>query len=199
DGDGQTEIIYTSSAYSGPESGVRVIGDSSDSWRPARTTWNQHSYTITNVEGPSASIPADPEPNWLSYNTFRSGDLASSTGGAFSDAIPQLGEACTLDCDEGQLQITFYIGNGGVADLPAGVPVSLYAEQSGAWELLATDITSRTIAPGDSEGFRYTLPADSVPDGALRFVVDDDGGVTEVVGECHEDNNAVEIRSGLCP
>ena len=43
DNDGHAEIVYTGGT------GVTVVGDKSNSWRRARTTWNQHSYHITNV------------------------------------------------------------------------------------------------------------------------------------------------------
>ncbi|MDG1479103.1 MAG: PQQ-binding-like beta-propeller repeat protein [Myxococcota bacterium] len=199
DGDGQTEIIYTSSAYSGSERGVRVIGDANGTWQPARTTWNQHSYDITNVENSTGKIPSTPNPNWSSYNTFRSGDLTASTGGAFSDAIPVLGDICTDECDDGILQVVLHIGNAGVADLPPGVPVSLYTQDGSFWRLLATERTADAIAPGDSEeGIIFTLFEDDIPEGTLRFVVDDDNG-SEMVGECDEDNNELIISEGLCP
>jgi hypothetical protein len=199
DGDGQTEIIYTSGAYSGSEMGVRVIGDASGSWQPARTTWNQHTYDITNVENSSGKIPSTPNPNWTTYNTFRSGDLSSATGGAYSDAVPVLGEICTDECDEGILQVVLYIGNSGVVDLPAGVPVSLYTREGGSWRLLSTEVTTEAIAPGDTvEGIVFSLFEEDVPEDALRFVVDDSNGVG-VIGECDEDNNALEITGGLCP
>ena len=178
---------------------MRVIGDANGTWQPARTIWNQHGYDITNVENSSGQIPSVPNPNWSSYNTFRSGDLSSATGGAYSDAIPLLGEICTDECDDGILQIVLYIGNAGVVDLPSGVPVSLYTEVSGLWHLLASEVTTGRIAPGDSqEGIVFTLFEEDVPEGALRFVVDDNNGV-EVVGECDEDNNELVIREGLCP
>ncbi|MFT5680760.1 MAG: hypothetical protein ACI8RZ_001666 [Myxococcota bacterium] len=199
DGDGQTEIIYTSGAYSGSEMGVRVIGDANGTWQPSRTIWNQHGYDITNVENSAGKIPSVPNPNWSSYNTFRSGDLSSATGGAYSDAIPVQGDICTDECGDGILQVVLHIGNAGVVDLPAGVPVSLYTKDGSFWRLLSTERSVGSIAPGDSEeGIVFTLFEDDVPEGALRFVVDDNNGVG-VVGECDENNNELIITEGLCP
>jgi hypothetical protein len=131
--DGQAEIIYTSSAYSsGSENGVRVIGDADGSWMPARPVWNQHAYSITHVNN-DASIPSSTETNWLSYNSFRSGDLAAAAGGAMSDATVELVEICTEECDEGLLRIVVRIGNGGVQPIPAGMVGSLYARVTGGW------------------------------------------------------------------
>ena len=196
DGDGEAEIVYTSSAYgSGAVAGVRAIGDADSSWRPARSVWNQHSYDITNVEDSVGTLPTTPNPNWLTYNNFRSGDLTAATGGVYADALPALGDVCTIDCDEGRLEVVVFIGNGGVSSLPVGVPVSLYAKSGPTgYTLLETRYTSAEILSGESEaGMLFLLDPADVPDGELKFVVDDDGFGSELVAECDEDNNELII------
>lgn len=197
--DGQAEIIYTSSAYSsGSENGVRVIGDADGSWMPARPVWNQHAYSITHVNN-DASIPATTETNWLSYNSFRSGDLAAAAGGAMSDATVELVEICTEECDEGLLRIVVRIGNGGVQPIPAGMVGSLYARVTGGWSLLETKTTAIEIMPArTTPGWVFDVDPDRVPLGVVRFVADDDGGESWLT-ECHEDNNELIINDGLCP
>jgi hypothetical protein len=196
--DGHAEIIYASAAYSGPENGVTVIGDADDSWMPARPIWNQHTYSITNVLD-DGGIPPVPTTNWLTYNNFRSGDLAAASGGAMSDAIPELVDVCTVECDDGLLRVVFRVGNGGVEPLPPGVVASLYARHDSGWVLLDTRATPAPVAPGETTpGWVFDLNPDHVPHGVLRFVVDDDDG-TSWITECHEDNNLVLIDDGLCP
>jgi hypothetical protein len=196
--DGHAEIIYASAAYSGPENGVTVIGDADDSWMPARPVWNQHTYSITNVLD-DGGIPPVPATNWLTYNNFRSGDLAAASGGAMSDAIPELVDVCTVECDDGLLRVVFRVGNGGVEPLPPGVVASLYARHDSGWVLLDTRATPAPVAPGETTpGWVFDLNPDHVPHGVLRFVVDDDDG-TSWITECHEDNNLVLINDGLCP
>jgi hypothetical protein len=198
DQDGQAEIIYTSAAYSGPETGVTVIGDADGSWMPARPVWNQHSYSITNVAD-DGQIPPVPVTNWLSYNNFRSGDLAAASGGAMSDAIPELVDICNTECDTGLLRVVFRVGNGGVEPLPANVSTSLYAQHESGWVLLETRTTGPAILPGETTpGWVFDLNPDLVPLGKLRFVVDDDDG-TSWITECHEGNNLLLITEGLCP
>ncbi len=198
DQDGQAEIIYTSAAYSGPEMGVTVIGDADGSWMPARPVWNQHSYAITNVAD-DASIPPDPDTNWLTYNNFRSGDLSAASGGAMSDAVPQFVEACTSECDSGMLRVVFRVGNGGVEPLPPGVVASLYARHETGWVFLESRTTATAITPGQTTaGWVFDLDPATVPLGILRFVVDDEDG-TSWVTECHEENNIVVVNEGLCP
>ncbi|MBK7829435.1 hypothetical protein [Nannocystis sp.] len=49
DRDGQVEIVVIHEPYNGPITGITVIGDKNNSWRPGRKIWNQHAYSITNI------------------------------------------------------------------------------------------------------------------------------------------------------
>ena len=197
DNDGEAEIIYTSSAYSENVSGVTVVGDQAHTWRPAPAIWNQHAWSITNVLNSAGAIPAYPSTNWLLYNNFRSGDLASATGGILPDAAPVLGESCDVECGEGRVQISFYVGSMGMGDLPAGVNASLYAKRGPNWELLETRTVSSAIGAGtSSEALVFELDTADLPAGTVKFVVDDAAG-TQAVSECDEDNNEIIVEQ-LC-
>ena len=195
--DGQAEIIYSSDPYSGPEQGITVIGDLDESWMPGRPIWNQHSYDITHIND-DGTVPASPSTNWLSYNNFRSGDLAAASGGAMSDATPQLVEICNDQCDEGLLRVVVRVGSAGIDPLPEGVSASLYTREGSGWTLLSTETTSDEIMPGDtSSGWVFELDPADVGDGPLRFSVDDDG-TGGWLTECKEGNNQIVIEDGLC-
>jgi len=197
--DGQAEIIYSSdtSIYSGPEQGIRVIGDADNSWMPARPVWNQHSYAITEIND-DGSIPASPSSNWLTYNSFRSGDLAAASGGAMTDATAQFVEACNEECDAGMLRVVFRIGNGGVEALPAGVSGAVYTRADSGWRLLDTQVSTEDIAPGDTtSGWVFELDPDEVGEGPIRFSADNDG-TGGWLTECKEDNNEILVEDGLC-
>ena len=188
DNDGHAEIVYTNST------GVTVVGDQGNSWRRARTTWNQHSYHITNVEGPAGEIPVQQATNWLTFNNFRS----ASTSGSATDAVPVIVDVCDNECVD-NLQLTLQVGNAGTAELPAGVHTSIYGLQlDNSWKLLVTLTTDAAVAPGStSTGFVVDLAPLDFLGGKLRVVVDDDNGV-DLFDECHEDNNTIEIGEGLC-
>ena len=197
DNDGQAEIIYTSSNYSQNVSGVTVVGDQAQTWRPAPTIWNQHAWSITNVSNSAGSIPRIPATNWLLYNNFRSGDLASATGGVLPDAAPVLGERCDIECADGRVRVSFYVGSMGMSELPAGVNVSLYAKQGPNWNLLETRAVSGAIGAGtSSEALVFDIDTADLPADTVKFVVDDAAG-TQALSECHEDNNEI-IVEGLC-
>lgn len=192
DNDGHAEILYTSSAYSGIEQGVTVVGDADDSWMPGRKVWNQHGYAITNVDE-DGGIPASPDVNWVSYNTFRSADMSAADGGLLADAVPVLGDICSSECENGHLYVTVVVGNQGLADLPAGVPISLWSGST--W--LATLYTDEVVAPGKStKGLIFDVDPADITD-TLKAKADDNNG-GGIVGECNEDNNALKITKGLC-
>jgi hypothetical protein len=197
DNDGHAEIVYTSSAYSGTENGVRVIGDADDSWMRGRPTWNQHAYAITNIDD-DGTVPLYPTPNWPTYNNFRSGDVTASAGNQQSDAVPVLGDACRAECDQGHLHLVLRVGNTGTDTLPAGVPITVWTTVQGADQALATWTTPDAIGPGEtSEGHEFDLDPAQIGS-ALWAAADDDGTGRGVVDECHEDNNTLDLSDQGC-
>jgi hypothetical protein len=199
DQDDHAEIVFTSSRYSGSESGVTVIGDADSSWVRGRTVWNQHAYNIVNIENDSL-LPSVNLPNWPSYNNFRSGDVSAVAGNSQGDAMPYEPDICTVECEAGHLYVTLRVANGGTAYLPENLKSALYTFRGGSWSLLTVIEVPYAIPPGaTSEGFVVDLDPADVPAGRLLFVVDDDGEGHGQVDECHEDNNTLEITEGLCP
>ena len=192
DNDGHAEILYTSSVYSGPESGVTVIGDADNSWMPGRHVWNQHAYAITNVND-DGTIPASPDVNWETFNNFRSADMSVADGGLLTDAVPALDDICNTECASGHLYVTVVVGNQGLAEMPAGVPVSVWSGSD--W--LATLYTDEAVESGQStKGMIFDLDPDRIS-GDLTVKADDDNGVA-ILAECKEGNNEMKIKKGLC-
>ncbi len=191
DNDGHAEILYTSSAYSGAEQGVTVIGDQDNSWMPGHHVWNQHAYAITNVED-DASIPANPDVNWDTFNSFRSAD-STAINGELTDAVPALDDICNAECANGHLYVTVVVGNMGLAEMPAGVPITLYS----AGVALGTEYTEDVIPSGGSSvGLVFDVDPSKVS-GSIQAKADDDNGIA-ILGECNEDNNTLKITKGLC-
>lgn len=149
DGDGHAEILYTSSNYSGDETGIRVLAD--PSWGPAPRTWTQH--TLASPAGWRAAAPRDP-----------------------ADATALLGDHCCLGATA---SIVVRVGNVGSETLPEGIQVSLYAGDPPADARIASARTPAAIAPGATgTGLRFDVARDFV-EGTIRVVVDDDGSVSE--------------------
>ncbi len=193
DNDGQAEIVFVSDVYTKSFTGITVLGDADGSWMPGTQSWNQHAYWITNVDDVGANVPQNADTNWLSYNNFRSGDLASGNGGVYADAVPEIVEICTEECDEGRLRAVVRVGNSGMTEMPAGVPLQLYGDYGGEQVLLAERATTEAVAPGGTtSGMVFDLAPEYV-ESTLTVIVNGDTDNALFV-ECNEDNN--ETSSG---
>jgi hypothetical protein len=69
DGDGCVEIV---TAWGGEDGALVAITGADGPFAAGRPTWNQHGWSVTNVED-DGTIPADPEQSWERWNMFRAG------------------------------------------------------------------------------------------------------------------------------
>ncbi|AKS41512.1 hypothetical protein [Wenzhouxiangella marina] len=78
DADGSADIVVPSNNYSSltcagqKNTGVRVFSSTTGSWAASPTSWNQHSFHITNIDD-DGSVPVSERPHWLfsATNGFR--------------------------------------------------------------------------------------------------------------------------------
>jgi hypothetical protein len=200
DGDGHAEIIFTSSSYSGTERGVRVIGDADDSWVPGRTVWNQHAYSITNVDD-DGTIPTYPDVNWFTYNNFRSGDLTPGEGYSGPDLYVNIEDVCVDECPQGSITVWITVGNQGYSEVKDFVDIRIVAVTDiGDVELGIYPWTAGL--PSGYQSGSVALEYTGVPRPILDIRAEIDGGnepFLGVVSECHEDNNVAIWGTVVCP
>ena len=74
DNDGSAEIVVPRNDLfrpgPTPGHGIRVYEERDDLWVGTRSIWNQHAYSINNIND-DGTVPANPESSWLAHNTFR--------------------------------------------------------------------------------------------------------------------------------
>ncbi len=188
DNDGSTEIVLASNnyAYTG-YNGITVIGDATNSWRPSRPIWNQFAYHITNVDD-DGGIPADQEPNWERWNTFRAGGTTYGLSTELADLRPGTPEVCLARCVEGVVEVLLPVENTGLADTP-NFNVGIYRDGAlvtGATLAVAAG-TATTVGP---------LPITEAEwAGRLNVRVDKE----EAVEECDEADNGADLGAWPCP
>ena len=203
DGDGQTELVVTNGGgHHGTEhAGLYVLGSGAGDWQPARQVWNQHAFSVTNIED-DLSVPAVPESNWPTYNTFRSGDLSEMRSGIAPDLQVGITGVCNLRCEHGEQIVWVSVANGGAAATSGDELLRLYAEDpNGGRELLHERELGAPLAPGDAAGpWRITLALDDIPDRRVVAVIDEPDELDfGRLRECDEDNNEAIVYDGLCP
>jgi len=174
-----------------PMSGVRVISDSLDRWVNTRRIWNQHAYSVTNVEE-DGTIPRTSEwvRNWTvaGLNTFRTNAPGAGIGDGLV-ATPDLTvKEGKVTCEAGDaVTITATICNRGTEPVAPGVPVSIYGTAPDA----ACTATSATVLfPGACEMVDCSFAA---PDGPTTIVADDEGSGAGQNTECREANNSLVV------
>ncbi|MFT4978677.1 MAG: hypothetical protein ACI8S6_004587 [Myxococcota bacterium] len=196
DGDGSAEIITVNggSHYGGALDGLYVYGSDSDGWQGGRQVWNQHAYSITNIND-DLSVPSPPTSNWPLYNSFRSGDVNPGGAGASPDAIP-VAALCVEECSYGRAVIRVRVGNQGPVALRSGLLVAAYAERpDGSIDELARAYTSEVAGEGQaSDIIELDIDLDRAGDDPVIVVVD----ANNATSECEEDNNTLRYSSISC-
>ena len=176
--------------------GIRVLADGVDRWVNTRGIWNQHAYSVTNIEGngrvPRTSALQD---NWTQQglNNFRQNAPGEGqTAGAIPDLTVKRAKA---SCDgPGSATITAEVCNRGTEPVAQGLPVAVYTDASPPVLACMTQTTER-IFPAISTPVTCAWTAGS-GDGYVS--VDDRGDATGTNLECREDNNVLGF-SVDCP
>ncbi len=128
DADGHAEIAVVHELFGGGYVGVTIIGDASDSWRPARGLWNQHAYHIGHVDD-DGGVPVAPVPSWQTHNTFRAGDLVPNDGLVQPDL--ELFDTPCEACEDTVRIVWIQLGNGGAGPLSAGAELGVFGLTDG--------------------------------------------------------------------
>lgn len=171
--------------------GVRVYGDSFDSWVKTRPVWNQFAYHVTNFEkqGGAWNVPTTESANWLSFNNYR-----QNVQGGVLFPVPnlQVSLTATPQCPNA-IKLVATVANVGSSGAGPGVEVGFFrtdAAVANPPQLLGTVVTTTTILPGGSEtlAFDYGAPP---PGLLLEFQATTDP--SDLVEECDdEDNTAID-------
>jgi uncharacterized repeat protein (TIGR01451 family) len=203
DKDGNAEILVTAdhgdsdSGIPGNASnaGLRVFGDANDNWVGTRSIWNQHAYSVGNVND-DATIPRDPDWSWLTHNTFRA--QIAPPGVAFSspDLTASRGRVDVTDFPR-SLRITARIGNGGSSSVAPGLSVAFYAGDPAAGGALLGTATVGRLGPGGFEDLSFTWTSPPERPATVWIVADDDGTRQGRERECDEANNVYRFAYDL--
>ncbi|MCP4252153.1 MAG: PKD domain-containing protein [Candidatus Scalindua sp.] len=205
DGDGNAEIILIANGADpnrwtcahhdtwepapngGDYRGIRVIGDANDTWVNTRKIWNQHAYSITNVND-DGTIPQFPANNWDTFNNFRCQQSLDAL--ACVDLTTSYVRADTSNLPD-SMEIKARVGNSGALHVAAGTNVAFYnGDPDAGGSLLGTTQIDRRVDPGDYEEVSFTV-VDNLPAGPhdIYVVADDDGAGNGKIREVDEANN----------
>ena len=177
-------------------SGVHVLADAADRWVPARPIWNQHAYSVTNIDAAGA-VPRTSQwqRNWAQpgLNSFRQNAPADA---AAAHARPDLTvRQAKVSCGARAPLVVAEVCNRGAAIQAAGVPVAVYASTTPS-KLRCETATIGALSPGACETVSCAWIG-AAGDGAV--VVDDRGDGSGSARECREDNNTLAVHVNCEP
>lgn len=183
DNDGHADIVVAANTYGGgSNTGIRVFEDINNNWAPTRAIWNQHAYSINNIND-DGTIPAVPAKSWLTHNTFRLNTFANRD--ALSLADLRLSDLVLINgntTDSLQVNVT----NRGLAPVNTAVDVEFFnGNPDNGGQPLGT-ITLESLAVGVQQTVTLTdIAKDSLTD-TLYARIDSN----QHIEECSELNNS---------
>jgi hypothetical protein len=181
--------------------GVRVLKDRLDRWVSSRPIWNQHAYSVTNVND-DGTVPRTSEwvPNYTSVglNDFRSNVEGPASFGDMPDITGKLSdqELCVVSGSELLLQGT--VCNRGRRAVGAALPATFYAGDPADGAILCTSYTSGPVPVGDCLEVTCALTEAIEQKTTITMVVNDDGMGGRTTLECDTANNGSEIEIEKC-
>jgi hypothetical protein len=178
-----------------PIHGVQVLADTVDRWVGARAIWNQHAYSVTNIDD-AGRVPRTSRwlRNWTQagLNNFRQSSYGNATR---LRARPDLTvRQVKVTCDLTAPTVSAEVCNRGSLEVTAGVPVAVYASTTPT-RVRCQAQTTGPLMPGACATVSCAWLG-AAGDGAVA--VDDRGTGIGIARECREDNNVMPIRVS-CP
>jgi gliding motility-associated-like protein len=189
DGDGQSEIVITAQTGNGPGfSGtgwISVYRSKDAPWLPARESWNQHGYHVTNL-GQDLTIPANQQlivdPNFSSaFNQAFNGFLTQTTFlTEFADPTFAVGDLTTenviVDLEQcvasDSVTFTVTLENNGDWKAPRYTPLAIFDGDPYATTAtyLGTIYTPDNVEKGGTLDITHTV-YDNDGDGTMKLYV----------------------------
>jgi FG-GAP-like repeat len=174
--------------------GIRVYADANDNWVRSRTVWNQHAYSVTNVND-DGTIPKTSawQNNWdqPGLDNFRQNVPGVANG--LSTGDPTAGASTSFSCSSSGAVLSAPVCNRGSAPIGAGLSVGFYV--AGAKVCGAT--TATALQPGTCEnvGCVWSAPPATLAQAVNVDVIADDNGAYK---ECKSGNDHGTLLAVFC-
>jgi hypothetical protein len=220
DGDSHTEIVTGSNDYDAggvacpatdplnmhqnvafkATHGITVWSDHDHKWAGSRPIWNQHSYSVTNVNDdgtipPMRSIPSQWNQPTTDPNSFRQ-NVQGITGASLDlPDITTVGIPGYKCLQNKQAQVTVEVCNRGLRTLATGKSTLALVEAHNPTNVLYTTTNSKDLASGDCEDVTAAV---NVPTSNSAFDIMIMGDPNSAVPECDETNNTSLISNVYC-
>ncbi len=180
--------------------GVRVLRDRLDRWASSRNLWNQHAYSITNIND-DLSVPDSA--NWAltqnfldpELNNFRQNRQGSTPPEALPDITGELDDA-TCSIEQGQTILTGTVCNRGNKAVGSTLPATFYLGDPADNVILCVAYTQEPVPVEECREVSCLI--DNEIDGTITMVTNDDGMGGQTTLECFSNNNSDVVEIDAC-
>ncbi len=180
--------------------GIRVLRDGLDRWASSRPMWNQHAYSITNIND-DGSVPRASE--WKAnyrepgLNNF----LQNAQGDTSFEDLPDITGSLTDDepCVTGKngIYLQARVCNRGKRAVGAELPATFYEGDPKDNNVLCTSYTDGPVPTGGCMLVWCEIDA-KIAGKTVSLVVNDDGKGGQTTIECRPDNNGDDTMVDTC-
>ncbi len=173
--------------------GLRVLRDALDRWVSSRPMWNQHTYSVTNVND-DGTIPMTSE--WVAnfsdpaLNNFRQNVQGEAAPGTQPDITGDVDESVCQTSGEERL-LTATVCNRGTRTVGASMPATFYVGDPADENLLCVSFTEGPVPVGGCLEVSCIIDVDI--QGKITMVVNDDGQGGRTTTECNDNNNSDDV------
>jgi hypothetical protein len=182
--------------------GIRVLRDRLDRWASSRSIWNQHAYSITNVNDDgtipktSAWLQNWKQPGLNNYRQNQQGktsftDLPDITG-RFTDDEP-----CVTGGDSGKVYLQATVCNRGKRAVGAALPATFFLGSPSDNKQLCTSYTDGPVPTGGCK-LVYCAIDQGVIGKQVTLIVNQDATGAASTVECRPDNNTSMTTVASC-
>jgi hypothetical protein len=179
----------------GGQVGLRVLRDRLDRWVASRPMWNQHAYSINNVND-DGTIPKTAA--WkqnhttAGLNNFRQNAQGTASANDAPDITGKLDQANVCKVTGQTVTLTATVCNRGKKGIGAALPATFYQGDPADKKILCTSYTSGPVPPGGC--LEVSCEVSSGVEGQITMVVNEDGAGNKTTIECEDGNNQDKVQ-----
>ncbi len=180
-------------------SGIRVLRERLDRWTSSRPMWNQHAYSVSNIND-DGSIPQTSSwtQNFLrtDLNNYRQNVQGGPSSDDFPDITGKLDQDNVCATVGSSVQLTATVCNRGLKAVGADMPATFYRGDPMDNDILCVSFTNGPVPIGGC--LEVSCELTGMVSGVVSMVVNDDGMGGQTTVECIDLNNTDTVTVGSC-
>jgi hypothetical protein len=199
-GGGNTCRAYHPVSNSG-QTGVRVLKDRLDRWVSSRPVWNQHAYSVTNVDD-DGTIPKSSA--WIQnfrtkgLNNYRANVQGPAKGQVFPDITGRIAASTACQYNGRKVTLNATVCNRGKRAVGAALPATFYLGDPAHQQRLCVSYTQGPVPVGSCLDVSCEIDTPITTAATITMVVNDKGDGSRVTVECNYDNNRHSVDVARC-